>query len=181
MRRVVDELAALTAAVNGDAADAGRAEELARSAAALRTALGSATETVSGVGGGLPNLASQLSDAVAALREAKGGSASNNPSAAKVERILPKLEAAMAALRDAASSSETESSLASAAARIEALPKQDEDAAAVARDAQEQVAGPALQAIEKGVGRLQEVLTELESAVGAAREADLPSAPALRD
>ena len=40
VRRVVDELAALTAAVNGDAADAGRAEELARSAAALRSGAG---------------------------------------------------------------------------------------------------------------------------------------------
>ena len=138
----------------------------------------SIAKPVTGVGGGLPSLAAQLSDAVTALREASRSAGAAGPSAAKIGRILPQLEAAMAALRDAASSSETESSLVTAEARIEALP--EEDPAAV-KTVEAEVLGPALRALAKGLGRLQEVLSELDSAVGAAKEADLPSAPALRD
>jgi hypothetical protein len=123
-------------------------------------------------------LASQLSDAVAALREAGRSAGNGGPSAAKIGRILPKLEAAVGALRDAAASSETEASLESAKARIEALPEEDPEAV---KEAEAEVAGPALRAIEKGLGRLQEVLSELDSAVGAAKDAELPSAPPLKD
>lgn len=183
VRRVVGELAALTAALDSDAANGRGAEAVAKSAAALRAALGSASETVTGAGSGLPGLVDQLAEAVRALHAANDDGAGerglgpNEPSGV-VGRLLPKLEGAVGALREAAASSETEASLLAAEERVAAL---EGEGSAADVSAEAEAAAPALQAIEKAVSRLQTVLRELDAAVGAAKEVDLPNAPALRD
>ncbi|BDA46843.1 probable glucoamylase at N-terminal half [Coccomyxa sp. Obi] len=173
VRRIADEIARLAAAVDGEAA-AGRPEALAQSTEALEAALGSAEKTVSGANSGLPTLVKQLEDAVAALN--KACCPPEGVKEEKVSAVLQKLEAAMTDLRNAAESRDVTSSLQSAQAQVEALDTLPGAGAKAASETE-----PAVKSIEKAVDGLHSVLTELEAAVGAAKDISLPPAPPLKD
>lgn len=183
VRRLADEIARLAAAISREAAAAnGRREALVQSAEELKSALGAATVTASGLSSGLPKLILQLQDAVTALEAVPSQQSSGNNDRAlreQVGKVAAKLDAAVSALRDAAESVEKDqSSLESAKENVEKLELSAEGAPTPAAVQEQQKAvSPALAAIEKAVGRLQAALAELEAAVGAAKDIDLPAAP----
>lgn len=182
MRSIVSQIADLAASIDKyeSAAQVDR-ESLARSAEALHNILGTATESVSRSGSGLPGLIAQLQTAVAQLRDANSSAA--RADAVKFEKVVKTLEAAVGALTDASVSLDVKEPLQAAKEQVdeeikgEQMPAELEPVAEKA----ERAVDPAVQGIEKAVNRLQDALTDLDTAVSAARGFRADAAPPLKN
>lgn len=180
MRSIVSQIAELAASIDRyeSAAQVDR-ESLAKSADALHSILGTATDSVSKTGSGLPALIAQLQTAVAQLRDTGGGNAKAD--VAKFDRVVKTLESAVAALSDASVSLDVREPLEVAKDTVQEEVKSEQAPTEPVAEVAERAVDPAVQGIEKAVGRLQDALSELDVAVSAARGFPTESAPSLKD
>jgi uncharacterized protein YlxW (UPF0749 family) len=183
VRRLADEIARLTAAISDEAAN-GRPAELAESSQQLKSALGAASATASGLGSGLPKLIGQLQDTVATLRELPkqaNGSMKDPAGQQQLGSVIDKLGAAVSALRDAAALVDSKRPAIQTAEETIQKIELPGDGVTAAVQEQEEAVSPALTAIEKAVSRIQVAVPELEAAIDAAKDIELLSAPTVRD
>ena len=180
MRSLVSQIADLAASVDRyeSAAQVDR-ESLARSAEQLQSILGTATEKVSASSSGLPGLVAQLQTAVSQLRNANGSAA--RADAAKFQKLVNTLEAAVAALSDASVSLDVRSSLEAAKLKVEEEVRTEQGATEPVAETAERAVDPAVQGIERAVSRLQDALSDLDTAVDAARGFKADAAPPVKD
>ena len=180
MRSLVSQIAELAASIDRyeSAAQVDR-ESLAKSADALNGILGTATDSVSRTGSGLPALIAQLQTAVAQLRDTGTGSA--RADVADFDRVVKTLESAVAALSDASVSLDVREPLEVAKETVEEEITSEQAPTEPVAEVAERAVDPAVQGIEKAVGRLQDALAELDAAVSAARGLPTEAAPPLKN
>ena len=179
MRSLVSQIAELAASIDKyeSAAQVDR-ESLAKSADALHSILGTATDSVSRTGSGLPALIAQLQTAVGQLRDTGSGNAKAD--VANFDRVVKTLESAVAALSDASVSLDVREPLEVAEETVQKEVTGEQAPTELVAEVAERVVDPAVQGIEKAVGRLQDALSELDAAVSAARGFPTESAPPLK-
>lgn len=180
MRSLVSQIADLAASIDRyeSAAQVDR-ESLAKSAEQLQSILGTATDKVSASGSGLPSLIAQLQSAVATLRNANGSAA--RADAAKFQKLVNTLEAAVAALSDASVSLDVRGPLEAAKEKVEEEVRSEQGSTEPVAETAERAVDPAVQLIEKAVSRLQDALSDLDTAVDAARGFKADAAPPVKD
>ena len=180
MRSLVSQIADLAASIDRyeSAAQVDR-ESLAKSAEQLQSILGTATDKVSASGSGLPKLIAQLQSAVATLRNANGSAA--RADAAKFQKLVNTLEAAVAALSDASVSLDVRGPLEAAKDKVEEEVLAEQAPTEAVAETAERAVDPAVRGIEKAVSRLQDALSDLDTAVDAARGIKAEAAPPLKD
>ena len=180
MRSLVSQIAELAASIDKyeSAAQVDR-ESLAKSADALHSILGTATDSVSRTGSGLPALIAQLQTAVGQLRDTGSGNAKAD--VANFDRVVKTLESAVAALSDASVSLDVREPLEVAEETVEKEVTSEQALTEPVAEVAERAVDSAVQGIERAVGRLQDALSELDAAVSAARGFPTDSAPSLRN
>ena len=180
MRSLVSQIAELAASIDKyeSAAQVNR-KSLAKSADALHSILGMATDSVSRTGSGLPALIAQLQTAVGQLRDTGSGSAKAD--VANFDRVVKTLESAVAALSDASVSLDVREPLEVAEETVEKEITGGQAPTEPVAEVAERAVDPAVQGIERAVGRLQDALSELDAAVSAARGSPTDSAPSLKN
>ena len=180
MRSLVSQIADLAASIDKyeSAAQVDR-DSLAKSAEQLQSILGTATAKVSASGSGLPGLVAQLQSAVAQLRSANGSAA--RADAAKFQKLVNTLEAAAAALSDASVSLDVRGPLEAAKDKVEEEVRAEQVPTEPVAETAERIVDPAVQGIERAVSRLQDALSDLDTAVDAARGFKADAAPPVKD
>ena len=180
MRSLVSQIADLAASIDRyeSAAQIDR-ESLTKSAEQLQSILGTATDKVSASGSGLSKLITQLQSAVAQLRNANGSAA--RADAAKFQKLVNTLEAAVAALSDASVSLDVRGPLEAAKDKVEEEVRAEQAPKEPVAESAERAVDPAVQGIEKAVSRLQDALSDLDTAVDAARGFKAEAAPPVKD